>query len=111
MNGIATVPENERRALEGAPLAAVGGNAPEEQPLQHRAAGSWLLAHEIEHHVAVVGKQAPRHRPGRSRERPHPALAEGERDQQRREGESAPQQGVVEHGHLDHHSPQALRLL
>ena len=50
--------------------------------------------------------------PGSARATPlddaHDRLAERQRDHQRREGERAAQQRVVEHGHLDDHAAQAL---
>ena len=48
--------EHERRRLEGAPLAAVRGDAREEQPLQQRAAGPGLLADQVEQDVAIGGR-------------------------------------------------------
>ena len=68
--------------------------------------GSWRI--EVEQDVAVVGKQPSRHGARGPREQLHHRLAERERDEQRREGERAPQQRVVEHRHLDHHPAQPL---
>jgi len=105
---VAAVAQHERGRLEAAPLAAVRSHATEEQALQHGASRPRFLAHEVEHHVAVVRKNASRDSARASREPPHRALAYGQRDEQRRERERAPQQGVVEHWHLDHHPAQPL---
>ena len=50
-----------------------------------RAARAGFLADEVEHHVAVVRQQPPRHRARAAREQLHHRLAERERDEQRRE--------------------------
>ena len=108
MHGIARVPEHERWRFERAPLAARRGDAAEEQALEQRSARPRFLAHEVEHDVAEVGQQPARHRAGCTGELPHQWLPECERDEHGGEHQRAPQQTVVEHGHLDHHPPQPL---
>ncbi len=108
MHRIAGVTEHEGRRQEGRSLAARRGNASEEETLQQRPAGAGILAHEVEHDVAVVGEQAAGYRPGHAGEQLHQGLPEGQGDEQGGEGEGAAEQAVVEDGHLDHHPPQPL---
>ena len=84
-------------------------DAAEEQPLQQCAAGAWILADDVEHHVAVVRQQAPRTARVTRASSFISRLAERQRDQQRRERERAAEQPVVQHRHLDHQAAQPLR--
>jgi len=61
----------------------------EEQPLHQRAARPRFLADDVEHDVAVMRKQPPGNGPRHSCEGLHHRFAEGQRDEQRREGEGA----------------------
>ena len=56
--------------------------------------------------MAAHGTRALGHPAREPGERAHDGLADGEGDRERREGDRAGQQRVVEHGHLDHHPAQ-----
>ncbi len=108
VHGVAAMAQDQGRSGEGFALLAMWRDAPEEESLQQRSTGAGFLAHEVEHHVPVVGEQSARHRAGGARKQLHRGLAEGECDEQRGEGQGAAEQAVVEHRHLDHQPLQSL---
>ena len=95
-------------AVNVAPLLARRRGAPEEQALQHGGARLRVLADPVEQDVELPRQPAARHAAGREGQRAHAALARGQREHQRREGDRAAEQRVVEHRHLDHHPAHPL---
>jgi hypothetical protein len=83
--------------------------AAEEQPLDHGGARLRVLADPVEQDVDLPGQLPGRHQPRRAGDQPHDGGAERQPEHQRREGDRAADQRVVEHGHLDHHAAQPLR--
>ena len=76
-----------RRSLRG------GATRPKNRPCSSAPPGPGFLADHVEHHVAPVGEQSARHGARAARDALHHRLAEGQRDQQRREGERARRAG------------------
>ena len=86
-----------------------GAVRPKNRPCSTAALGpgSWrtVSSTDVEQQRPAAGG----HRAGAARDHAHDPLAEGQRDQQRREGDRDTEQRVVEHGHLDDHAAHALR--
>jgi hypothetical protein len=108
VDGVAVVPDDERRGLERPALGAVGGDPAEEDALDHRRAGPRVLAEPVQAHAGVERQRPLRDAPEQGREALVQRLPEGEADEERREEDRAREQRVVEHRHLDDHAPEAL---
>ena len=111
MHGVPRMAEHQGRRPERAPLAARRSYAAEEEALEERPCGTRFLPEDIQPDVAEMGQRATGYRTRRPRDDLHHRLTEGERQEHRCEGDRAAEQPVVEHGHLDHHRAQALRVV
>ena len=82
---------------------------PEEQPVDDRGHRVGPLVEGVEHDAGPEGDDAARDRPG---QQPHPVDGERQeagREQQRREGEDAGLDGVVEDRHLEDQAADPVR--
>jgi len=109
MDRIAVVADDEGGRGDLAAQRLVRRRATEEQAVQDSRAGPRLLADGVQADVGQQRADAAGDHPRAARDEAHDGLAEGQGDHQRREGDRAGQQRVVEHGHLEHHAADALR--
>ena len=108
VDGVARMPDHERRRLERLPQAPLGRGSPEQDPLKDGSARPGVLGDRVEEDLGRERDGLPRHPLRAPGQHLHRRLAEREREQQRGEGGGAGRDRVVEHGHLDHHPAQAL---
>src|SRR5918999_4495838 len=84
VDGVARMPEHDRRRFDSPPLARRGRDAPEEEPLEDGPRRTRVLADPVEAHVGPV-PQPVRHAAERGRDQPGDRLAQGPVTEQRRE--------------------------
>ena len=108
MDRVAIVADHERGLRHLLPLLARRRHATVEEPLEHRRRRLRILGEPVEQHVAEQ-PGAARHEPRAAAHQAGYRRAEGEAHEQRREGDRAAEQRVVEHRHLDQHALHPLR--
>ena len=108
MDRVAVMPDHERLLRHLLPVRPRWCHPSVEESLEHRGGRLRILAQPVEHHVAEQPGPA-RHEPGAAAHQARDRSPEREAHQQRREGDGAAEQRVVEHGHLDQHALHPLR--